>query len=395
VLQERVHFASRTTEHIRGDVSIARLWLFFRLSELFNEIFAVNIYNIRMQVKNVIFVWFWVAALLTVICDGSHINLNVKSAMLSRVLKSEEGQNIKDEKRSRKHRSHDHVSLDLSGQFNCHVTGPTTSAIQPIEDETTPLFRVGHADGHGLIPPSLFLSVKYDFATVWYGATRLLTTFRWDLSSRRQRNGVKKINLVSPPTAIDIQTEKGLRSPNDYAAQVGFTWKQKEDILAPPLSITARVDTTKSGTFSISAPIHRRIMINTSLLAGNKHGRDFISSRVPSWSHEDNDSWVPDLSLSANGRLVSNSKIALNPSWTRGNRIGLRLAISRQAIDWGAVGLSSMDDENTLFRFELCGTDKMAESYSSVTFETALNNIPETARFTLCRDQVLRGTTIL
>mmetsp|Transcript_31929 Transcript_31929/g.48983 ORF Transcript_31929/g.48983 Transcript_31929/m.48983 type:complete len:350 (-) Transcript_31929:718-1767(-) len=349
-----------------------------------------------MQLKNVIFVWFWAVTLLTVICDGAHVNLNVKSTMLSRVLKSEEGQNTQDEKRGRKYRSYDHVSLDLSGQFNCHVTGLTTSTFRPIQDETTPLFRVGHADGNGLIPPSLFLSVNYDFASVWYGATRLLTTFRWDLSSRRQRNNdMKKVNLVSPPTTIDIQTEKGLYSPNDYAAQVGFTWKEKEDVVALPLAITARVDTAKSATLSISTPIHSRIMLKTSLHAGKKPSRDFFSSRVPSWSQGDNDSWVPDLSLSANGRLVSNSKIGLNPYWTRGNRIGLRLAISRQAIDWGAVGLSSMDDENTLFRFELCGTDKMAESYSSVTFETALNNIPETARFTLCRDQVLPGTTTL
>jgi len=349
-----------------------------------------------MSFNNFILVWFC-AGLLISICDGGHVNLNVKSSTLSRVLKSEERQSNQDENKRNKRRSYDHVSLDLSGQFNCHVTGPKNGVLQPSdEDETTPLFRVGQLDGNGLIPPSLFLSANYDFGSVWYGATRLLSTFRWDLSSRRQKyDSTKRHPRCSPPTNIDLRTEKGLQQPNDYAAQVGFTWKQKENFQAPPLTLSARVDTAKSGTLSVSAPLHRRILLKTSLIIGSNPGKDFFSSRVPFWSPEENDdSWVPDLSLSANGRLTSNSKIAINPHWTQGNRIGLRVAVSRQAIDWGAIGLSSIDDENTLFRFELCGTDKKAESYSSATFQAALNNIPETVHLTLCRDQILSTATI-
>lgn len=349
----------------------------------------------------------------------SQVNLNIKSSALSHALKGQEEEKSSsrlhpngmeddgDAASAPKRRSRDHVSLDLTGQFNCHVTAPYISSSSSDEDDMAPLFRVGRSSGKSWVPPSLFVSANYDFSSVWYGATRLLSTLRWDLSKRRDRLTSSDLEEDAHaafhmpgffpkfprllPNMIDLRTEKGLHSLEDYAAQLGIKWRQTNE-LQPPPSLTARVDTEGGATLSISVPIHQRITIKSSLqLPGQSFARDYFASRIPSWSPEQ-DSWIPDLSIGATGRLVSKSELGLSPRWARGGRAGVRLAVSRRALDWNALGFSQ-EDEDTLIRVEWSGVDETGGYYSALRLETVLEHIPETARLILCRDQLLPGAS--
>lgn len=355
---------------------------------------------------------WWIGLLLILTVGGAHINLNVKSSALSRALRGSsrsqtqvssptrtfESSDVDAEptkSHSDKKRSHEHVSLDLSGKFHCHLTAPYSGEARD-DDGLTPLFRVGTSTGNGWTPPSLFLSVNYDFSSVWYGATCFLTTLRWnhppseagvDTSSNSPR---KRLPSLIAPCTVDLRGGKGLLDRQDYAAELGLTWEPRDEWKSPA-SLTARLDTKREASVAMMTPIHRRfnVMLKSSFLS-SKPVRGFFDSRVPKWSPV-GDAWIPDVSLGATGRLVSNNEVGLNPKWTRKRRMGLRLTMSRQ-LDWSAIGYATdTGSTDTLLRFELCDTGNNGRSYSVIKFEAALEQIVETACFTFAREQVVQS----
>eukprot|EP00957_Ditylum_brightwellii_P103953 7920835-Ditylum_brightwellii.AAC.1 len=109
-----------------------------------------------------------------------NVNLNIRSSTLSQTTRNNEqvnqsGPTKEDAKNSNSASSKGGgVAIDKTGQFNCHVIAPRRIWANDIEEDDglTPIFRWPKSIATSKIPsPSLHLGAKYDFGTVWYGAT--------------------------------------------------------------------------------------------------------------------------------------------------------------------------------------------------------------------------------
>jgi hypothetical protein len=315
------------------------------------------------------------------------INLNLKSGLLSRLLGDSSSPKRNSNERGGSSSSSSSsstaaaapsteslkgkVSLDLSGQYHCLVAGPQEE--RKTQGTLIPLFGLGTVT-KGWTPPSLILSIEYNFSRAWYGATRLLTNLQW-----LYRSDELETERSSSPFTINVKTEKGLEEPGDYAAEVGVSWKA---LNRNPAHLEVRWEPS-CGQVSVSVPLHKSLeLVWRSILVQKKPATGYFESRFPSPTE---DWWIPNLMMNTAGRLTAKNEVALAVNKKR--RIGIRLMVSRQ-LGWSAFGGAIVDDPDTLLRLEVRGMDDRAESFSAAAMETVLERVRASTRWTLSHEQV-------
>jgi hypothetical protein len=235
------------------------------------------------------------------------------------------------------------------------------------------LFALGRVT-KGWTPPSLILSIEYNFSRAWYGATRLLTTLQWSY-----RSDEVDTETSGSPFTVNVKTEKDLENPGEYAAEVGVSWKT---LNRNPAHLAIRWE-PYCGQVSVSAPLHKRLDLAwRSILLPKKPTTGYFVSRFPSPTE---DWWIPNLMINTAGRLTAKNEVGLVVNKKR--RVGVRLMISRQ-LGWSAFGGAIVDDPDTLMRLEVTGMDNRAESVSTATMETVLERVRASTRWTLSHEQV-------
>jgi hypothetical protein len=313
---------------------------------------------------------------VTMTAGAQPINLNLKSGLLSRLLGDSSNSNERfDSSSSTAASSRESlkgkVSLDLSGKYHCLVAGPQEQ--RKTQGTLIPLFGLGTTT-KGWTPPSLILSIEYNFSRAWYGATRLLTDIQWSY-----RSDELETEPSESPFTINVKTEKDLEKPGEYAAEVGASWKA---LNRNPVHLAVRWEPS-CGQVSASAPLHKRLELAwRCILLRNKPTTGYFASRFPSPS---DDWWIPNLMINTGGRLTSKNEVAL--AFDKKRRIGVRLMVRRQ-LGWSAFGGAIVDDPDTLVRLEVRGMDDGAESFSTATMETVLERVRESTRWTLSHEQV-------
>lgn len=314
------------------------------------------------------------------------------------------------------------VSLDLAGEVQTHLSSPHSPYNEYMSSTgTMPLFRWGKVkipkakkgmksrstscSNH--VVPSIYVGAKYDFQRAWYGATRLMSTFSWgDVAV-----GNNKSRVVSK-----LRGEYGLLRRNDYSMKLELEFQSDDNArngLEPMVSV--RYDTNgirqDIATFAARAFIHPRIGvvakgivtgleaigIGTGTTKPRYNNIDDASSqflnRIPQdqvrWSEG---SWLPDVKMTAGGKIVTNSAIGLNKGSLSGNNVGVRLMVSRQ-LNWNIIGIlqgsdDAEEDNNTMLRLEVGSVGD--NSYTSISAEAAIENIPQTLRCTLLQERAFQ-----
>ena len=373
--------------------------------------------------------------------DG--VNVNVKSKTLSNILQPQADPSIPDvpatptstqrgsasassssstENTQKKAGMSNLISLDLAGELQTHICSPSFIAPNGIEvgpaahDDvrTNPLFRWGkvHANiNHDKCSkiPTVHVGAKYDFKNVWYGATRLMTTLSWGNPRPQSTNVVSKLS-----------GEVGLLQSDDYSMQLAIKFpnggvknQRRSSSLSPERMLSARYDTRSFGghsaTLAGSTLLHPRlgVVVKGIVLLGeqglrgitrdirrgvsSEDARAQFISRIPqdevSWSEG---SWLPDVKMTAGGKIVTNSAIGLKRSRSGNNRIGVRLMVSRQ-LDWNIIGMFQGADEaeydnDTMLRLEVGGFG--SDSYTSISAEAAIERISQTFKCTLLQERI-------
>ncbi len=326
------------------------------------------------------------------------------------------------------------VSLDLAGEFQTHISSPSLVSPNGVEIgpashdqgdvQTTPLFSLGKTyEGDGSRKcskiPTIHVGAKYDFKNAWYGATRLMSSLSWGNQRGVRRRGR---NVVSK-----LQGEVGLLQPNDYSLQLALKFpKEIETATAnkPEPTMSFRFDTQSfdgghCGTVAASTMLHPRLgmLIKGIVVPGEQGFKGFrfggssrnksalgdggnddascaqFLNRVPQnkfdWSEG---SWLPDVKVTAGGKIVTNSAIGLKRNCSSHNRIGVRFKVSRQ-LNWNLIGAFQGNDENefdneTILRLEVGGVG--SDSYTSISAEAAAERIPQTLRCTLLQEKIFR-----
>eukprot|EP00978_Attheya_sp_CCMP212_P012215 scaffold30384_cov53-Attheya_sp.AAC.13 len=370
------------------------------------------------------------------------INVNLKSATLSNVLNDKKnthnpsstqqtssGEPSPESREGTKQKSPSSfggVSLDLSGNFQCHLLGDDPAAAADEEtnvnpQKTTPIFQC-HNLRHDAVP-SVHMGSHYNFGKVWYGATRLFTTMTWKFTKPpriRENEGVifPTSELVEETNngysnrgattirrhQIQLRGDKGLLSAGDYGIELGVESSASPQghvySKSAKLSSTANVRLETGGigkgnvpkvTLSVStnAAVNPRIRFvsQTTRFLGTNDG-SFFASRIPT-PPQTMDDWMPDIKIAASGRLMGKCHVGVG----KRRKTGIRLLVSKQ-LDWnvwsgGAPSESNNDSGDTHIRCELCNLNSVGDELSSVSVDTVLERIVEAAHMTLSHERII------
>jgi len=361
---------------------------------------------------------------------GAGVNVNLKSKALSDILSPAAAANLPDksntssspstveQKKKNEGSLSNLVSLDLAGEVQTHLSSPQVPYTDCTEStRTIPLFRWGSLSipkgGKGKkavsssyvnnLFPSVHVGAKYDFQKVWYGATRLMTTFSW---------GDVAVGNTKSRAVSKLKGEYGLLRKSDYSVKFDLEFPRDGNAgnLEPMVSV--RYDTNgirqDSATVAARAFIHPRIgVVARGIVTGlgaigidtgttkarykNEDTSERFLSRIPQdqvrWSEG---SWLPDVKMTAGGKIVTNSAIGLKRGSFGGNNIGVRLMASRQ-LNWDIIGMLQGSDDaeeenHTILRLEVGSVGE--NSYTSISAEAAVERIPQTLRCTLLQERV-------
>ena len=360
---------------------------------------------------------------------GAGVNFNLKSKALSDILSPAASANLPDEstdssatniveqKKKNEGSLSNLVSLDLAGEVQTHLSSPQVPYNDYTERiRTTPLFRWGSLSipkgekGKKAVSsysnnlfPSIHVGAKYDFQKVWYGATRLMSTFSW---------GDIAVGNTKSKTVPKLTGEYGLLKKSDYSVKFDLEFPRNGNAgnLEPMVSV--RYDTNgirqDSATVAARAFIHPRIgVVAKGIVTGlgaigidagttkarykNEDTSERFLSRIPqdqvSWSEG---SWLPDVKMTAGGKIVTKSAIGLKRGPFGGNTIGVRFMASRQ-LNWDIIGMLQGSDDaeeenHTILRLEVGSVRE--NSYTSISAEAAVERIPQTLRCTLLQERV-------
>eukprot|EP00979_Chaetoceros_neogracilis_P004815 scaffold838_cov218-Chaetoceros_neogracile.AAC.15 len=359
------------------------------------------------------------------------VNVNLKSKALSDILSpatnlpnesssSPPPHNSPEQPTKSEGSSSNIVSLDLAGEFQTHLSSPLSPYNEYMSNTgTTPLFRWGKVkipkankgmkgrpiSCSNLVVPSVYVGAKYDFQRAWYGATRLMSTFVWgDVAV-----GNNKSRVVPK-----LRGEYGLLRRHDYSMKLDLEFQRdgtasdglepmvsvrydtngiREDIatvaarafIHPRVGVVAKGIVTGLGTLGIGTGTTKARYKNiddTSALFQNRIPQDDVR-----WSEG---SWLPDVKMTAGGKIITNSAIGLKKRLSGENSIGIRLMASRQ-LNWNIIGMlqgsnDAEEENNTMLRLEVGSLGD--NSYTSISAEAAIENIPKTLRCTLLQERV-------
>ena len=319
------------------------------------------------------------------------------------------------------------VSLDLTGEFSCHVSSPDDGgSIGEVEDKV-PLFRLGSNRHQGRRVPTVHIGGRYDFSKAWYGVTRVFGSLSWH---GRRVNGIEanhdevessrssRMRTNLSRCTMTLRAEKDIMEPNDNAIQLCLKKRldsndEPYQTIAP--SLTLRVENSNvagdSASVALRTPIHPRLDIvskTTVMLdldGDNEMGgigpaikqRELFSSRVPKvLSREDweTGSWLPDVKLSPTGWLAAKTEAGIPPSRTSapsGNKSGFRLSVNRQVpwSMWGSQDDDETEEHNTWIRLPFCGTSE--NNFYSASVDAALERLVDSLRITWAHEKVVES----
>lgn len=326
------------------------------------------------------------------------------------------------------------VSLDLTGEFSCHVSSPDDGgSIGDFEDKV-PLFRLGSNRHQGRrVPrvPTVHIGGRYDFSKAWYGVTRVFGSLSWhgrrtngieanhdEVESSGSTFALERMRTNLSRCTMTIRAEKDIMEPNDNAIQLCL--KKKLDSKDEPYqtiapSLTLRVENSHvagdSASVALRTPIHPRLdvvsktTVMLDLDGDNEMGgigpaikqRELFSSRVPKvLSREDweTGSWLPDVKLSPTGWLAAKTEAGIPPSRTSapfGNKSGVRLSVNRQVpwSMWGTQDDDETEEQNTWIRLQFCGTSE--NNFYSASVDAALERVVDSLRITLAHEKVVES----
>ena len=325
------------------------------------------------------------------------------------------------------------VSLDLTGEFSCHVSSPDGGGSTGDVEDKVPLFRLGSNRHQSRRVPTIHAGGRYDFSKAWYGVTRVFGSLSWH---GRKVNGVIEANhdeVESPGSSssalermrtnlsrctMTFRAEKDILETNDNAIQLCLKKRldsndEPYQTIAP--SLTLRVENSHvagdSASVALLTPIHPRLDIvskTTVMLdldGDDEMGgigpaikqRELFSSRVPKvLSREDweTGSWLPDVKLSPTGWLAAKTEAGIPPSRTSapsGNKSGVRLSVNRQVpwSMWGSQDDDETEEHNTWIRLQFCGTSE--NNFYSASVDAALERVVDSLRITLAHEKVVES----
>mmetsp|Transcript_10292 Transcript_10292/g.19272 ORF Transcript_10292/g.19272 Transcript_10292/m.19272 type:complete len:488 (+) Transcript_10292:314-1777(+) len=360
------------------------------------------------------------------------------------------------------------ISLDLAGEVHTHIVSPHPDGDSSVRTDhpnnymtkdgrtssTTPLFywkgKTTKQDmgvhnhhlgkvvaGKRSLLPNVYIGSRYDFKRVWWGATRLMTTFSWGNDRLVNEKG------RFPSIVSMFKGEVGTLHPNDYSFQAGIKiptrrinnqahGRRRYDGDASVITdmdsmVSIQYNTMDRGMMTMMGQGHSAIVAARLCLHNRfavmvkgiitrfgegafdrqeemKHaGFEYFQHRIPQqqvqWSEG---SWLPDVKMNAGGKVVANSAIGLRNRYYQPlddkNRAYVRLMASRQ-LNWNLLGMlqqgsgftSGSDDteydNNTVLRFEI-GAALRDGTFTSVASEAIIENLLGTFRCTLTQEQI-------
>ena len=324
------------------------------------------------------------------------------------------------------------VSLDLTGEFSCHVSSPDEGGSIGDGEDKVPLFRLGSNRHQSGRVPTIHIGGRYDFSKAWYGVTRVFGSLSWHggrvygiganrdevESSGSSSSVLERMRTNLSRCTMTFRAEKDILEPNDNAIQ--FCLKKRLDSKDEPYqsiapSLTLRVENSHvagdSASVALRTPIHPRLDIVSKTtvmldLDGDNEmdgigpaikQRELFASRVPTvLSREDweTGSWLPDVKLSPTGWLAAKTEAGIPPSSTSapsGNKSGVRLSVNRQVpwSMWGSQDDDEIEEHNTWIRLQFCGTSE--NNFYSASVDAALERVVDSLRITLAHEKVVES----
>ena len=323
------------------------------------------------------------------------------------------------------------VSLDLTGEFSCHVSSPDDGgSIGDVEDKV-PLFRLGSNRHQSKRVPTIHIGGRYDFTKAWYGVTRVFGSLSWHgrrvngieanhdqvESSGSSSSALERMRTNLSRCTMTLRAEKDVLEPNDNAIQLCLKKRldsndEPYQSIAPSLSL--RVENSNvagdSASVALRTPIHPRLDIVSKTtvmldLDGDNEmeigpaikQRELFASRVPTvLSREDweTGSWLPDIKLSPTGWLAAKTEAGIPPasiSAPSGNKSGVRLSVNRQVpwSMWGSQDDDETEEHNTWIKLQFCGTSE--NNFYSASVDAALERVVDSLRITLAHEKVVES----
>lgn len=298
------------------------------------------------------------------------------------------------------------VTFDLSGHVDCLLCSLDND--DDDDGQQIPLFYSSSQTkktSSWLIPSSIHIGTDYDFQQVWFGATRLISKFRWKgLSSTSLELSKGLIPNINDSFSTQLTMELPI-FPSSSTTQ-----KDEEIIPSSLLQLKWNYPTTNNSQQSsppiLSAlarfpiPFFQRLNIESKsifCLNQQNNNNDYINLLKEPRMSQDGNNWIPDLRLSGTGQLncISQGRIPSSSLWKNNPSIGVRFSIRRQ-LDWNAFGFIHQNNNNnddaslfgrTWFQCQLVDT-KDTNTFHSLTISTILEEIQRSTQLTLRREQI-------
>ena len=290
------------------------------------------------------------------------LNLNFKSQQLTNIFHSRKSPEVQQE--VPKKESPDFLRLDLSGRIQVLLAGQETETAST--KIIKPIFPWQHSTSNPFVPRNVDVSLDYDFAKSSFGILRLVPGCTFDIPNERPAKAYI-------PCRLDMALEKGLAAGVENAIETRVWWKpwrHNSYTALEPSCVALRYEDTGHSALSCSLPLHPRVSFEGTLSKNLWGSRTRLA--VPKSTTSDEDWWLPDLSISALGRMQANKQIWFGKG---SSRWGFRLAVRRQ-LEWSILNNPSVDQQD-------------AKTYLSVSFQGAASHWRTGARFESTLDEPL------
>ena len=284
--------------------------------------------------------------LLQASCIHAGLNLNFRSQQLSNLLGAQQSsQQSPQPSVQTKKESPDFLRLDLSGRLQILLAGHETTTTTPTTNRIIrPLLPLRESEKSSpYLPDQVNLSVDYDFAQCSWGVLRIVPSYIWKLGRPYHRPYQDDDDSADEP-ALEIAIEKNLASGIPSAVEGRYLNQQG-------CLLRARCENTGLVSLSCWLPLHSRLSYQGTLArhVWGSQPHQASTSRLPNETNlQQEDWWLPDLSLSALGTLQAQKQVWVTPpsrqateTTNNNRRVGFRISVRRQ-LDW-----SMLQQQNT------------------------------------------------
>ena len=346
-----------------------------------------------MYTTSMIWALRWYSCLLLIANAQAIVNLNLKSSLISDLLRHRQGgatsgsdssqsnSGLESPSKKQSTTSSDLVRIDLSGRIHSHIAGPCLDDTNTeASEQKRPLIWLPSS------PLSFILGADYDFSKCWYGVQRWFATTRW---TPAQTNA----NWI--PSRIDcVREQPHIQTTNreDGANLIRIDWDINQDQFHERAQWRRNDvgDSTLSLVHSQSFLPQHPQRLALELHVHNRH----LPSEIPRTHNtlQDDDWFLPDITINAMGHIESRNQVSF--PW-RDAIWGARLVIKRR-LGWSCMGLATSTDaggdaeSDTWVGLDVsCATANQAAT--TARLGAKLENIRATAHVALRQDLVAAG----